>query len=98
MEDTLEFQTLHNETQCDVVAAPSYWALWFLRAVFCSYDPIFLSSIRVLVLVVTLLTGVILLVAITVVVVVVVILFLIILIFIILRFSFVVAVVGLKQS
>lgn len=97
MEDTLEFQTLHNETQCDVVAAPSYWALWFLRAVFCSYDPIFLSSIRVLVLVVTLLTGVILLVAITV-VVVVVILFLIILIFIILRFSFVVAVVGLKQS
>lgn len=74
---------------------PSYWALRFLRAVFCSYDPIFLSSIRVLVLVVTLLTGVILLVAITV-VVVVVILFLI--IFIILRFSFVVAVVGLKQS
>lgn len=73
---------------------PSYWALWFLRAVFCSYDPIFLSSIRVRVLVVTLLTGVILLVAIT--VVVVVILFLI--IFIILRFSFVVAVVGLKQS
>lgn len=73
---------------------PSYWALWFLRAVFCSYDPIFLSSIRVLV--VTLLTGVILLVAIT--VVVVVILFLIIFIFIILRFSFVVAVVGLKQS
>lgn len=76
---------------------PSYWARWFLRAVFCSYDPIFLSSIRVLILVVTLLTGVILLVAITV-VVLVVILFLIIFIFIILRFSFVVAVVGLKQS
>lgn len=70
---------------------PSYWALWFLRAVFCSYDPIFLSSIRILV--VTLLTGVILLVTIT--VVVIVILFLI--IFIILRFSFVVAVVELKQ-
>lgn len=76
----------------------SYWALWFLRTVFCSYDPIFLSSIHVRVLVVTLLTGVILLVAITVVVVVILFLFLIIFLFIILRFSFVVAVVGSKQS
>lgn len=74
----------------------SYWALWFLRTVFCSYDPIFPSSIHVRILVITLLTGVILLVAIT--VVVVVILFLIIFLFIILRFSFVVAVVGSKQS
>lgn len=74
------------------MAASSYWALWFLRTVFCSYDPIFLSSIRVLVI--TLLTGVIVLVT---VVVIVVILLLIIFIVIILRFSFVVAVVGLKQ-
>lgn len=72
--------------------ASSYWALWFFRTVFFSYDSIFLSNIIILIIFITLVTGVIVLLSIAVVTVV------IILLLFFVRFSFIIAAIGSKQS
>lgn len=68
--------------------ASSYWALWFFRTVFFSYDSIFLSNIIIFIVFITLVT---VLLSITVVTVVILLLLLFV------GFSFIIAAIGSKQ-
>lgn len=70
--------------------ASSYWALWFFRTVFFSYDTIFLSNITILIVFITLVTGVIALLSITVVII-------LLLLFFFTRFSFIIAAIRSQQ-